>query len=187
MVPWENYLVGEPMSAEAILEVIRRRRSVRRYRPDPVDRETVDRLLDAARWAPSAGNLQPWFFYVVTEARLKRELAAAALRQSFVAEAPVCIVVCAEPERSARIYGTRGRTLYCLQDTAAAVQNILLAAQALGLGACWVGAFDEERVCACLDLPETLRPVAIIPLGYPARETEPRPGRRELKEIVLYR
>ncbi|MBC7107090.1 MAG: nitroreductase family protein, partial [Firmicutes bacterium] len=65
------------MSAEAILEAIRRRRSVRRYRPDPVERETVDRLLDAARWAPSAGNLQPWFFYVVTEARLKRELAAA--------------------------------------------------------------------------------------------------------------
>lgn len=124
---------------------------------------------------------------MITDAGLRRELAAAALRQSFVAEAPVCIVICAEPERSARIYGARGRTLYCLQDTAAAAQNLLLAATALGLGTCWVGAFEEERVRACLELPGNLRPVAIIPVGYPARETEPRPGRRELGDIVLYR
>lgn len=169
-----------------VLALIKSRYSVRRFKSDPVAPEIVAQLCEAARWAPSAGNLQPWFFYVVTRPEDKEMLAAAALNQRFVARAPVCIVVCAEPERSARVYGNRGRNLYCYQDTAAAAQNILLAASGFGLGACWVGAFQEEEVKRCLAMPAGRVPVAIIPIGYPADNPVHRPGRREITEIVTY-
>jgi len=169
-----------------IMQAIKKRVSVRRFKPDPVPRELILQLLEAAIWAPNAGNIQPWQFYVVTREDRRRCLATAALRQEFVASAPVCIVVCAEPERSARHYGDRGRHLYCLQDTAAATQNILLAATALELGTCWVGAFNEDQVRACLNLPAHLRPVAIIPLGYPATETTRRTQRRPLEEVCHF-
>jgi nitroreductase len=171
---------------DTVLETIKNRSSVRRYRSDSVSGELLDQIIEAARWAPSAGNLQPWHFYIVTAADQRRCLARAALNQDFVAAAPVCIVVCAEPDRSAAHYRGRGRTLYCLQDTAAATQNILLAATAAGLGSCWVGAFDEDRVAACLDLPPARIPVALVPLGYPASESGKRPGRRLASEITTF-
>lgn len=166
-----------------LLTLIKKRYSVRRFKPDPVPPEIIAGLLEAARWAPSAGNLQPWFFYVVTRQKEKEMLAAAALNQRFVAQAPVCIVVCAEPDRSARVYGDRGRHLYCYQDTAAAAQNILLAATGYGLGTCWVGAFKEEEVRRSLAMPAGRVPVALIPAGYPADDSVHRPGRREVSEI----
>lgn len=169
-----------------LLSLIKERYSVRRFKPDPVSPEIVAGLLDAARWAPSAGNLQPWFFYVVTKEKDKEALACAALNQRFIADAPVCIVVCAEPERSARVYGNRGRHLYCYQDTAAAAQNILLAAVAFGLGACWVGAFKEEEIKHYLAMPAGRVPVALIPAGYPADDPAHRPRRRQLSEITSY-
>jgi nitroreductase len=98
-------------------------------------------------------------------------------------EAPINLVVCANQERSARRYGDRGRTLYSVLDAAAAVENILLAAHSLGLGACWVGAFDAEKVSLALKLPKALRPVAIIPVGYPAEYPIPTP-RMGLEEFV---
>lgn len=168
-------------------DVIQARYSVRDYdRQRDVPREDVERILQAAIAAPSAGNRQPWRFFVVRNAKLRRCLAEAAYGQDFVAEAPVVVVVCAEPARSAITYGERGRTLYCLQDTAAAIEHILLAATALSLGTCWVGAFDERRAAMCLNLPSTLRPVALIPLGYPARPGVPRRSRRPLSEVVTY-
>jgi len=166
--------------------LIQKRYSVRRFQSAPVSSEIIAGLLEAARWAPSAGNLQPWFFYVVTGQNEKELLAAAALNQRFIAQAPVCIVVCAEPERSARVYGDRGRRLYCYQDTAAAAQNILLAAVGYGLGACWVGAFKEEEVRRSLTMPAGRVPVALIPAGYPADDPVHRPGRREVSEIAAY-
>ncbi|MBE3586146.1 MULTISPECIES: nitroreductase family protein [Desulfofundulus] len=169
-----------------ILSLVRGRYSVRHYRPDPLPEALLDQLLEAARWAPSAGNLQPWFFYVVTRQEKKEALARAALNQRFITQVPVVIVVCAEPERSARVYGERGRKLYCIQDTAAAIQNILLTASALGLGTCWVGAFNEDQVRECLEIPPQFRPVAIIPVGYPADDPARRPKRRELEDIVSY-
>lgn len=145
------------------------RRSVRAFDQErDISPEIVTRLLQAAIRAPSAGNCQPWQFYVVRQASTKRALARAALNQWFLSEAPVVIVVCADPERSAQRYGDRGRYLYCLQDTAAATENLLLAATASGLGACWVGAFDEQGASRALQLPDRLRPVAIVPLGYAA-------------------
>lgn len=142
----------------------------------------VSKLLQAAILAPSAGNLQPWFFYVVRDAKLRQDLAVAAGAQGFVAQAPVVIAVCAEPERSAVRYGDRGRHLYCLQDTASAVTHILLAAVDMGLASCWVGAFDEEMAAEALSLPPNLRPVALLPIGYAAQSPNPRP-RRSLAEV----
>ena len=135
--------------------------------------------------APSAGNCQPWHFVVVRSERTKGQLAEAAYSQWFVAEAPVVIVVCADPDRSARRYGSRGAQLYCLQDTAAATENILLAVTALDLGACWVGAFDERAASKALGLPTNLRPVAIVPIGYPAAHPY-RTSRRSLREVVTF-
>lgn len=166
-----------------VLEAIRERRSVRAYSSREVPDATVEMLLDCARWAPSAGNLQPWEFVVVRSPERKRGLVAAALGQSFIEEAPVVVVVCANPKRSAVRYGSRGASLYCLQDTAAAAQNIHLAAWALGLATCWIGAFDESLVVRVLKLPEGIRPVAIIPVGYPEERPSP-PSRRRLSEIV---
>jgi len=165
-------------------EVIEARHSVRRFDRRDVPEEMVERLLQAAIRAPSAGNRQPWRFFVVWRQETKAALAEAAWGQHFVAQAPVVIVVCAEPDRSASRYGRRGSELYCLQDTAAATEHILLAATALGLGACWVGAFDERAAARALNLPASLRPVAIIPVGYPAWEPSRRTPRRPLQEVV---
>ncbi|MBS7615708.1 nitroreductase family protein [Candidatus Bathyarchaeota archaeon] len=168
-----------------VLEAIKGRRSIRAFKSLDVSQETVEKLIDAARWAPSAGNLQPWEFVIVRNPEIKRKLAEAALGQSFVEEAPVVIVVCADEERSAGGYGARGRTLYCIQDTAAAIQNIHLAAYALGLGTCWVGAFREDEAKEILKVPKGVRPVAIIPVGYAAESPSPR-SRRPSKHIIHY-
>jgi nitroreductase len=119
----------------------------------------------------------------VTSREVKAELAAAAFGQKFVAEAPVVIGVAAAPPKDSR-YGERGRLLYCLQDTAAAVQNILLAAYDMGLGTCWVGAFDDDAVARGLGLKQGERPVALIPVGVPAREG--RSDRKPLSEVVRW-
>ncbi|MCS7125036.1 MAG: nitroreductase family protein [Candidatus Bathyarchaeota archaeon] len=168
-----------------VFEAIKGRRSIRAFREADVLSDVIERLIEAASWAPSAGNIQPWEFIIVRNPETKRRLAEAALGQSFVEEAPVVIVVCADEERSARGYGPRGRTLYCIQDTAAAIQNIHLAAYALGLGTCWVGAFREDEARKILNIPEGIRPIAIIPVGYPAEAPLPR-SRRPLKQIVHY-
>lgn len=165
--------------------VFKKRFSCRLFDPHPIGRETLEKILDAARWAPNGGNLQPWRFVVVIDPARRRKIAGAAYGQSFLAQAPAVIAVCAVPDESASKYGPRGRELYCLQDTAAAAENILLAATDLSLGSCWVGAFDEGAISRVLDLPEGWRPVALIALGRPA-ETEPRRSRRPLSEITLW-
>jgi len=166
--------------------VFRRRFSCRSFTAEPVPRSVIEDLLEAARWAPSGGNVQPWRFLVVLDRATRDALAAAAWRQRFVASAPVVIVVCALPELSARTYGQRGRELYCLQDTAAATQNLLLAATELGLGTCWVGAFDEAAAARALRLPPDWRPVAMVPIGVPATDPPPRRSRFPLSEVVVW-
>lgn len=166
-----------------VFEAIKGRRSVRAFTNEPVSDEEVTQLIDAARWAPSAGNIQPWEFVVVRDTEIKRGLSAAALDQTFIEEASVVIVVCANQMRSGRGYGSRGVNLYCLQDTAAATQNMLLAAQALRLATCWVGAFNEEEARKVLKIPNGIRPVAIIPVGHPAEKPMAR-SRRPLSDIV---
>ncbi|NOZ85294.1 MAG: nitroreductase family protein [Deltaproteobacteria bacterium] len=151
-----------------VLEVITTRRTIRRFRDDPVSETVVQSLLKAAIHAPNAGNSQPWHFLVVRNPDVRRKLAEAALGQAFLATAPVVIVVCADLGRAMTAYGERGVSLYCLQDTAAATMNMLLAAHALGFGSSWVGAFDERMVSKVLSLPEFRRPVALVAIGKPA-------------------
>jgi nitroreductase len=165
------------------LALFARRFSCRRFKPESVPAEVLAAMLDAARWAPSAGNLQPWRFVVVHAEAVRRKLVEAAFGQTFLAEAPVTVVVCAVADESAPRYGARGRSLYCLQDTAAAVENLLLAATAHDLGSCWVGAFDEQAVARALDLDPAWRPVAIVPIGRPAEQPRGR-RRRPADEVV---
>lgn len=168
-----------------VLEAIKGRRSIRAFKNRDVPAEIVEKLIDAARWAPSAGNIQPWEFIIVRKPKIKRRLVEAALDQVFIEEAPVVIVVCANEERSSQGYGVRGETLYCLQDTAAAIQNIHLTAYSFGVGTCWVGAFREEETRKILKIPHGVRPVAIIPVGYPAESPSPR-RRRPISQTVHY-
>lgn len=158
-----------------IFQAITGRRSVRAFKPDPVSEEILVKILEAAQWAPSAGNMQARDFIVVEDQDTKVKLAEASWGQYFIAEAPVVVVVCANLERSAQRYGERGRALYAVLDAAAAVENLLLAAYALGLGTCWIGAFDDDRVKRILSLPDHVRPIAIIPVGYPGRQPRPTP------------
>jgi nitroreductase len=168
-------------------QVVEARHSVRSFDAEvPVSSADVERLLLSAIRAPSAGNRQPWHFYVIRDPAVRRELSAAAYGQSFVAQAPLVIVVCADPEQSAGRYGQRGRELYALQDTAAAAEHILLAAVALGLGGCWVGAFDEAQAARALNTPSHHRPVAILPIGKPAHPPAHQTPRRPLREVASY-
>ncbi len=168
-------------------QVVEARYSVREFDPAvEVSPETVERILQVALRSPSAGNRQPWHFYVVRDQALRRGLAAAAGDQEFVSQAPVAIVVCADAEQSAAHYRERGRQLYYLQDTAAAATHVLLAAVALGLGSCWVGAFDELEAAAVLDLPTRHRPVAILPIGRPAGQPEGRTPRQPLETVATF-
>jgi nitroreductase len=168
-----------------LYEAIKGRRSVRQFTGEHVSDEVLKRLLEAACQAPSAGNLQPWHFYVIRKEDLKKEIAWDAHGQFFIAEAPVVVVVCADLRVSASGYGQRGVNLYALQDTAAAIQNLLLAVHAEGLGACWVGAFDEQMVKKSLGLVEDIRPVAIIPIGHTSRIPSPR-SRKSFEQVSTF-
>ena len=169
-----------------LMDAIRERRCRRRYKPDTIPNPTISRLLEAAQWAPSGGNIQPWHFFVIINETKRQQLSEAALGQRSIVEAPVAIVVCAIPSMSKAKYGERGERLYSLQDTAAAVQNILLAAEGFGLGTCWVGAFEDQKVREVLEINQEMRPVAIIPVGYYLDEEKENrvPPRRALEDIV---
>jgi nitroreductase len=151
------------------VECIENRTSIREFKPDPVDEDIITEALRMANLAPSAGNLQARDFIVVRNAATKKALAQAAYGQDFIRTAPLVIVFCANLERIGH-YGERGRNLYCLQDVAAAVQNMSLYLHSKGLGSVWVGAFDEERAREALGIPPHARPVALLPLGYPAEK-----------------
>jgi nitroreductase len=164
------------------LKIIFDRVSIRKFKPKSIPEEHLFEILRAGNAAPSAGNLQARDFIVVRDAAKKRLIAKAAVGQMFIAEAPVVVVVCANYPRSMRVYKDRGR-LYAEQDATAAVENILLAAHALGFGAVWVGAFYESRISEILEIPEHARPIAIVPIGYPAEKPEKR-SRYPIEELI---
>lgn len=169
----------------SFLDLAWNRKSVRNYKSDDVALEKIHKLLEAARAAPSGGNCQPWFFYVIRDTALTEKIYNLSCKQNFLTEAPVLIVVCADLARTAARYADRGKTLYSIQDTAAAIQNILLCATDEGLAACWCGAFDEKALAEILELKEDFRPVAIIPIGYAVNE-QPKRSRRPLEEVTAF-
>lgn len=180
----KNQPTNEKLARDnSVIKTILERRSCRSFRSDPLPEEHIELLTETLRWAPSAGNRQPWRFYIVTSEKKRRELAEAAYGQNFIIPAPVHFAIIAVPEESLSRYGDRGARLFCIQDTAAAVENLMLAATALGYGSCWIGAFDELAAAKALALPSGHRPVAIIPVGRPARHG-PRTDRRPAAETV---
>ncbi|MCX7732975.1 MAG: nitroreductase family protein [candidate division WOR-3 bacterium] len=164
-------------------EVIRRRLSVRAYKPDPVPEEVLNRILEAGRLAPSAKNLQPWKFIIIRDEKIRQALVPACRNQQFIAQAPVIICACALLEQAWK--GMGGYWSAAEIDVTIALEHIILAAASEGLGTCWIGAFIEDEVRKVLAIPEGVKPVALTPLGWPAQEPRPRP-RKELKEIVCY-
>jgi len=166
-----------------LFEAIKGRRSIRSFKQTPIPEEIINKILEAACWAPSAGNLQSWEFILIKDEETKKKLCDAALGQCFIQEAPLTIVVCANQKRSSSRYGSRGANLYSICDASAAIQNILLSAYALGLGTCWIGAFYEDEVSRILELPEGIKPIAIIPIGYP-NEKPIAPRRFSLNKVV---
>lgn len=165
-----------------ILEIIKNRRSIRKFKEDPIAKDIIDKLVEALIWAPSAGNLQSRKFYFVFNEQLKKELSKAALFQTFISKAPLVIIGCTNERISTR-YGKRGRELYTICDVAASIQNLMLLAHSEGLGTCWVGAFSEKNVSKILELPKHLRPIVIVPVGYPAHI--PNPPKRCSKEDAI--
>lgn len=166
-------------------EVAAARRSVRHFNTKrTVADEDLRALIAAATSAPSAGNIQPWRF-VVLRSNAARERLGAAIGQRWATAAPVVIVACIDPRPCAARYGDRGEHLYAIQDSAAAVQTLLLAAVDRGLASCWVGAFDENAVRDAIGVPRPITPIAVLPLGYSA-EAAAKPLRRPIEEVTTW-
>lgn len=170
-----NMMVDDTMNE--CMEAIENRRSIRKFTEKEINESDIKTLLHAAHMAPSAGNLQAREFIIVSAEEGRKNLARAALNQEFIIEAPIVIVACANTTRSEPRYKARS-ALYAIQDATASVMNILLAAHSLGLGTCWIGAFDEGEVSSVLNLPAHVRPIALIAIGYPDEmpEAPPRLG-----------
>ena len=163
-----------------VFEAVRTRYSCRRYLPKPVEEEKLRQVLEAARLAPSARNLQQWRLVVVTDKDTRQQLAVAACNQRFLGEAAAVIACCAE---------TDGHVMRCGEkcypiDVAIAIDHMTLAATALGLGTCWVGAFDAAAVRRILGIPDSVPVVELLALGYPAGAPPARKERHPLEKIV---
>jgi len=164
-------------------DVIRKRRSIRKFDSSKdVTNEQIEAILNAANLAPTSGNTQCPRYIIVRDQELKDKLSTDAGHQPFIREVPVVIVVCADLEINSK-YGERGVNTYSLQDTAAAIQNMLLTITDLGLATCWVGAFDEDGAKKVLDLKPGLRPVAMLPIGH-ALEEPSMPKRNDINKIT---
>lgn len=157
----------------AAIECILTRRSIRSLKSDPIPDKHVEVMLECLEAAPSAGNLQPWRFLVVGSQDLKEELCRLSFDQAAVKQAPLLFVICAVPAESAIQYGDIGSNFFCLQDTAAAVQNLLLAVHALGYGAVWIGVVKEKEIAQCLKLDQGTKPIALVPVGLPDETPKP--------------
>ncbi len=164
-----------------VFEAVQTRISVRSYEPKPVPAEVMGRVLESARLSPSASNKQPWHFIVVTAAEAKKALSAGMFAK-FLHEAPAIIVACGDEKASPKWYAV---------DTTIATQTMVLTATAEGLGTCWIGSFDEASVKKLLGIPDGLRVVALLPIGYPkdksldlSKVVNLVKGRKSLKEIV---
>jgi nitroreductase len=156
------------------IEAIMQRRSVRKYRREAVPTEDLEKILEAGRQAPSAANRQPWHFIVVTDEGQKKRLAEACSGQTWLADAGAIIAGVGRPAVNEKWYPV---------DVAIALENMVLAATALGYGTCWIGAFDQDRVREVLEIPEDMRVVALTPVGVPADRPEPRP-RQPMSEFA---
>lgn len=168
-------------------ETVRHRHSIRKYQTNrQVEAEKIHAILEMACAAPSAGDLQAYKIVVLSKQEDRIAIQQRAHNQTFISDAPVCLVFCSDPQRSAEKYGPRGEHLYAIQDATIAAAYAQLAAVAAGLASTWVGNFDEAEVKNYLDLDKNLTPIALIIIGYPAELPEPT-TRRRLDDVVKYR
>jgi len=165
-----------------ISEVIKNRRSIRKWEDKEIPKQMIEKLIEAIIWAPSAGNLQARKFYFVYNNEIRIKLAESA-RQPFLQGAPLVVIACADKEKSAWKYADRGRDLYSIVDASLSVQNLMLQAHDLGLSSVPVGAFDEQQVSELLKMPENLYPFLFLPVGFPAESPEA-PTRVSYNEAV---
>jgi len=194
-----------------VLDAIRKRRSIRNYKPDQIPREVMDKLLEALRLAPSGGNRQPYKFIIVQDGETRRKLATACRwnpgrpnGHDFIAEAPLVIVACGSATRAITRYYKDGKVFLTFGtkpeeidkdpieydntmpiDLAIALDHLTLVAAAEGLGTCWVAGLDELEVKKLLSIPDDMRVPIVMPVGYPVSWPEPRP-RKPLERIVCY-
>lgn len=165
-------------------DVVRNRGSTRKYDPErEVPREFISKLIETAIYAPSAGNLQNWVFICLTDKSKKQELRDACLKQDWMQDAHLWIVICNDKERVTKLYPGRGE-LYSIQNCAVASENIMLAAEDLGLGSCWVGAFDTVAFRRVLKIPDNIEPELVITVGYPLEKRAKEI--RDSSEYVVY-
>ncbi|MEM0150954.1 MAG: nitroreductase family protein [Thermoplasmata archaeon] len=166
-------------------ELIRKRRSVRAFKNMDVNDKTIQEILNDVNEAPSAGNLQSFFIFIIKDEKIKMKISEAAYGQEFIYQAPVVFIFCADKKRSSYKYGKRGENLYSIQDATIAATFAMLSIENHGLSSVWVGAFDEIKVSKIINVSENMVPVAIIPFGYPGEQPE-HPGRRKIEEITKF-
>ena len=158
-----------------LFEAVEKRRSIRKFKTDPVPVEDLKKILEAGRLAPSGGNHQPWSFVVVRDSETKKALANAANLQRFIADAGIVLVALGDPSASRSLHR---------QDPMIAIEHMVLAATALGYGTCWIGAFNEDEVKKIVKVPENLVVIALLPIGVPDEKPLPRP-RKAFKEVFF--
>jgi len=160
----------------ALVDTVLNRRSIRRYETRQIAKDVLDKILEAGRQAPSAANKQPWHFIVLTDSEIKKELAKG-LFNRFIKDAPVTIVGCAHKDLIA------GK--WSIVSTTIALQNMVIAGWAMGVGSCWIGDFNEEKVKKLLSIPKSWNVIALITFGYPAEKPQPR-KKKPIEEIVSF-
>ena len=160
-----------------VFEAIKTRRSVRKYKPQPIPEDHLKQIMTAAQLAPSAGNKQPWRFVVVQDPETKKKLGTIARNQTWISDAGVVVAALAMDRKSPEVYER-----WAERDVMTAVEHMVLSAWELGYGACWIGAFEEDKVKELLKVPEEMTVIVLLPIGVPDQRPEPR-GRKSLEEL----
>ncbi len=169
----------------SVFEAIATRRSIRKFTAQDVPMELLGVVIDAGRYAPSSGNIQNWRFILIKNPETKQKIAEICQQQLWIAEAPVLLVVCSETEKLKRFYGKRGEMLFSVQNTSAAIQNMLLTIHGLGMASCWIGAFDEDVLKRQLSIPDDVRVQAVLPIGF-ADEIVPAPTHYTMENVMYF-
>ncbi len=165
-------------------KIIKERRTVKEFFEKPVSWNLIVKCLDAARFAPNSGNIQNFRFVIVREKEVINKIGKLCEGQEWISKAPVLIVVCSDIKQLIRLYGARGEALYAIQNCAVASENLILTAQSLGLGTSWIGAFNEDAIKELLEIPENIRPQAVIAIGYSKKTDETK--RESLDNFVYF-
>ena len=165
-----------------IYELIKKRKSVRNYKPKAVEKEKLERILNSALLAPSAKNKQEWRFVVVSDKEKREKLSIAAKNQNSLSEAPIVIACCAETDNYEMTCGQKSYPI----DLSIIIDHITLLAVEEGLGTCWIGAFHENEAKKILDIPDNVRIVELLTLGYPSDDSIKKKNRLSFNEVIKY-